>query len=200
MPLHEPGEHVSRLVAHEAVVAALLRNDGEVPVGAAVERTGTPVVGAGPLERHRLSDQPDDVGAVADLFDGLVGDHAHAENSTMVTPVPPWFRGANAYARYPPVLRDDALHPLAHDAGAHAMDDAQERLLRQHRGVHRRHRGDLGFVSRHAAKVDLQRGMSAGLRDRPAAGRRGSGTESTSRCFSLPDATVTVDESVTSRI
>ena len=57
--------------------------------------TGTAVVGPGALELHGLADDRDEVGAVADLLDGLVGDHAHAENSTIVTPVPPWFRGAN---------------------------------------------------------------------------------------------------------
>ncbi len=89
VPLHEPGEHIARLVTHKAVIAALLRDDGEVPIRAAVEGTGSAVVGAGALQRHGLSDQPDDIGAVAHLLDGLVRDHAHAENSTMVTPVPP---------------------------------------------------------------------------------------------------------------
>ena len=58
-------------------------------MGAAVEGTRAPVVRAGALELHRLADDPDEVRAVPDLLDRLVGDHAHAENSTMVTPVPP---------------------------------------------------------------------------------------------------------------
>ncbi len=94
--LHEPREDVARLVTDEAVVAALLGNDGEVAVGAAVEGTGPPVVRSGPLELHRFPDDRDQVGAVADLLDDFFGDHAHAENSTTVTPVPPWFRGAKA--------------------------------------------------------------------------------------------------------
>ena len=88
-PLHQPAEHVAALVADEAVVAPLLGNDREVAVGASVERTRPAVIRAGPLELHRLADDPDQVGAVAHLLDGLVGNHAHAENSTMVTPVPP---------------------------------------------------------------------------------------------------------------
>ena len=93
-PLHEPREDVPALVAHEAVVAAFLGDDGEVAVGAAVERTGAAIVGAGALELDGFADDADQVGAVAHLLDDLVGNHAHAENSTMVTPVPPWFRGA----------------------------------------------------------------------------------------------------------
>ena len=88
-PLHEPGEDVSRFVAHEAVVPTLLRNDGEIPIGATVKWTRPTIVRAGPLEGHRFTDEPDEVGAVAHLLDGLIRDHAHAENSTMVTPVPP---------------------------------------------------------------------------------------------------------------
>ncbi len=63
-------------------------------MGAAVERTGSAVVGAGALELDRLPDDPDQVRAVAHLLDDLVGNHAHAGNSTIVTPVPPWLRGA----------------------------------------------------------------------------------------------------------
>jgi hypothetical protein len=59
-----------------------------------VEWTRAAIVGSGPLELDRFADDPDQVGAVAHLIDHLVRDHAHAENSTMVTPVPPWFRGA----------------------------------------------------------------------------------------------------------
>src|SRR5262249_49085029 len=98
-PLHQPAEDVAALVADEAVIATLLRNDREVAVGAAMERTRSPVVGAGPLELHRLADDPDQVGALAHQVDGLVGDHAHAENSTMVTPVPPGWRGAKEWLR-----------------------------------------------------------------------------------------------------
>ena len=88
-PFHEPGKDISRLMADEAVVAAFLGNDRKVSVGPAVKWTGPAVIGAGTLERDRFSDQPDDIGAVAYLLDRLIGDHAHAENSTMVTPVPP---------------------------------------------------------------------------------------------------------------
>ena len=139
-----------RLVADEAVVEALLRDDGEVAMGAAVERTGPAIVGAGALELHRLADDLDEVGAVADLLDDLVGNQAHAENSTMVTPVPPWLRGAkpNRVTRRSP--GDDPPHPLAHHAGAHAVNDAEERLLRQHRRVDRGERGLLGLVAGHA--------------------------------------------------
>src|SRR6185312_15893725 len=45
--LHQPGEHITRLVAHEAVVPALLGNDSEVPVGASVKGTGATIVGSG---------------------------------------------------------------------------------------------------------------------------------------------------------
>ena len=44
------------LVADVAVVQPLLGNDGEVAMGAAVERTGPAVVGAGTLELDRLAD------------------------------------------------------------------------------------------------------------------------------------------------
>ena len=88
-PLHQPGEDVARCVTDEAVVAVLLGDHGEVAVGAAVERTRAPVIGAGALELDRLPDEAYQVGALPDLIYRLVGNHAHAENSTMVTPVPP---------------------------------------------------------------------------------------------------------------
>ena len=88
-PLHQPGEHVAGGMTDEAVIAALLRNDGEVSVGAAMEGTGAAVVRAGAPQIHRFADDPHDVRAVPDLLDHVVGDQAHAENSTMVTPVPP---------------------------------------------------------------------------------------------------------------
>src|SRR5687768_1138424 len=94
LALHEPGEYVARLFADEAVVPSLLGDHREVPIGAPVERTWATIVGAGPLECHRFTDEADQVHAVADLLDSLVRYHAHAENSTIVTPVPPWFRGA----------------------------------------------------------------------------------------------------------
>ena len=76
----------------------------------------------------------------------------------MVTPVPPWFRGAKpkrATRRSPETTRRTRSRT---DAGAHAVDDAEERLLREHRGVDRRHRGRLGLVAGHAAEVDLEGG------------------------------------------
>jgi hypothetical protein len=87
--LHQPGKDIAGLVADEAVVSALLGDDREIAVGAAVEGARPPVVGAGALEVHRLADEADQIRAVADLLDDVVGDEAHAENSTIVTPVPP---------------------------------------------------------------------------------------------------------------
>src|SRR2546428_129827 len=92
--LHEEGDPVARLVAHEAVEHPLLRDHGEVAVGAAVERAGTAVVGAGALELDMLPDDPHEVRRVADLLDDVVGDQAHAVNSAIVTPWPPRSRGA----------------------------------------------------------------------------------------------------------
>jgi hypothetical protein len=95
-PLHEPGEDVTRFVANEAIEPALLGDNGKIAIGTAMKGTGSTIVGAGSLERHRLADETDEIHAVADLIDSLLGNHAHAENSTMVTPVPPWLRGAKA--------------------------------------------------------------------------------------------------------
>src|SRR5207249_696713 len=92
--LHEEGEHIAGLVADEAVEHPLLRNHGEVAVGAAVERAGTAVVRAGALELDVLPDDPHDVRRVADLLDDVVGNQAHAVNSAIVTPWPPCSRGA----------------------------------------------------------------------------------------------------------
>ena len=75
----------------------------------------------------------------------------------MVTPVPPWLRGAKPKRATRRSPRDDPPHPLAHHAGAHAVNDAKVRLLRQHRRIHRGDRGLLRLVAGHAAEVDLER-------------------------------------------
>ena len=95
----------------------------------------------------------------------------------MVTPVPPWLRGAKPKRATRRSPRDDPPHPLPHHAGAHAVNDAEVRLLGQHRRVHRRDRGRLGLVAGHAAEVDLQRRPSA------AAGREADGSLRASRCL-----------------
>ena len=43
----------------------------------------------------------------------------------------------NAFLGHAAVGRDDPSLALPHHPGSHAMNDAQVRLLRQHRGVHR---------------------------------------------------------------
>src|SRR5438094_10670743 len=53
-----------------------------------MERTGTTIIGALPLEVHVLADHLDDVGGVAHLFDYFVRYHPI---SATVTPVPPSF-------------------------------------------------------------------------------------------------------------
>src|SRR6266568_1828972 len=93
--LHEEREDVAALVTHEAVVHPFPRDDGEVAVGAPVKRTGGTEIGPGALELDVLPDDSHDVGGLADLLDHVVGDEAHARNSTSVTPWPPWFGGAN---------------------------------------------------------------------------------------------------------
>jgi hypothetical protein len=85
-PLHEKREHIARFVADEAVKHALLGDDGEVAMGAAVERTATAEIRARAFELDRFADDPDQIGGVTDLFDDIVGNHL---NSTTVTPVPP---------------------------------------------------------------------------------------------------------------
>ncbi len=92
--LHEVGERVARLVADVAVEEPLLRDHGEVAVLPAMERAGAAPVGPGALEVHRLAHQADEVHRVADLLDHVVGDPAHARNSSTVTPLPPWLAGA----------------------------------------------------------------------------------------------------------
>ena len=92
--LHEEGEDVAALVAHEAVVHPFPRDDGEVAVRAAVKRAGGAKIRTGALELHVLADDPHDVGRVPDLLDHVVRNEAHAVNSTIVTPCPPWFGGA----------------------------------------------------------------------------------------------------------
>src|SRR5690606_2129772 len=96
-PLHQIGEDVARFMADIAVEESLLRYDGEVPVLTAVERAGSAPVGTGTLELHRFPDDAEDIRALAHLLDDLVGDHQ--SSSTIVTPVPPWLRGANAKDR-----------------------------------------------------------------------------------------------------
>ncbi len=81
-------------MAHEAVEHSLARDDGKVAVGAAVKRTGRAEIGPGALELDVLADDPHDVRRLADLLDHVVGNEAHALNSTTVTPAPPWFGGA----------------------------------------------------------------------------------------------------------
>src|SRR5690606_32452759 len=95
--LHEVGEDVARFMADVTVEETFLGNDGEIPVLAAVERAGSAPVGTGAPELDRLTDDAEDVRALAHLLDDLVGDHQ--SSSTMVTPVPPWLRGANANER-----------------------------------------------------------------------------------------------------
>src|SRR5207237_8970998 len=93
--LHEERENVPTRVAHETVEHPLARDDGEVAVGAPVKRTRGAEIGPGALELDVLPDDPHDVRGLADLLDHVVGDEAHARNSTSVTPCPPWFGGAN---------------------------------------------------------------------------------------------------------
>src|SRR5207253_7046372 len=92
--LHEEGEDVAALMTHEAVEHPLLRDDGEVAVGAAVKRARGAKVRPGALELHVLADDPHDVRRFPDLLDHVVGNETHAVNSTIVTPCPPWFGGA----------------------------------------------------------------------------------------------------------
>src|SRR5207245_5503378 len=92
--LHEEREDIACGVAHEAVEHPLPGDDGEVAMRAAVKRTGSAEVRSGAPELDVLADDPHDVRGFADLLDHVVGDQAHAVNSTMVTPWPPWFAGA----------------------------------------------------------------------------------------------------------
>src|SRR3954464_7362960 len=87
--LHQPGKNVTRFVAHKTVVTTLLWYHREVSVGSPMKGARATVIRAGALELHRFADEPYDVRTVADLLNRLVGNHAHAVNSTMVTPVPP---------------------------------------------------------------------------------------------------------------
>ena len=120
---------------------------------------------------------PDQIGAVADLLDDLVGDHAHAENSDDRDAGAALVSGREAEPGDPPVAGDHPPHPLPHHAGAHAVDDSEKRLLREHRGIERRDRSHLGLVAGHAAEVDLERGVGRGERRATATTvRRGSGT------------------------
>src|SRR6266516_8128695 len=66
--LHEEGEDVAGFVAHEAVKHPFLRDDGEVAMGAAVERAGAAVVGAGALELDLLPAEPDQVRGLTNLL------------------------------------------------------------------------------------------------------------------------------------
>src|SRR5207247_629234 len=58
-------------------------------------RTGPAEIRSRALELVVLPDDPHHVRRFADLLDHVVGDQAHALNSTTVTPWPPWFAGAN---------------------------------------------------------------------------------------------------------
>ncbi len=84
--LHEERENVPTRVAHETVEHPLAGDDGEVAVGAPVKRTRGAEIGPGALELDMLADDPHDVRRLADLLDHIVGDQAHARNSTSVTP------------------------------------------------------------------------------------------------------------------
>ena len=97
-PLHEVGEDVAALVAHEAVVSPDLRGDGEIASGALMERTRSAKIRPGALELHVLADHPDDVGALTNALHRLVGYHA---NTATVTPAPPSFQPAmwNSFTR-----------------------------------------------------------------------------------------------------
>ena len=167
--LDHVGEDVAGLMADVAVEEALPRNHGEVAVRAAVERTAAAPVAAGALQVHRLAHEGQDVGGILHLLDDLVGNEAHGENSAMVTPVPPCCRGREVELRHPAVALQHPPHPLPHHAGSHAMNDAKEGLLRQHRGIHRGQGGALGLVAGHAPEVHLHyglvpRGICRGLR------------------------------------
>src|SRR5713101_9903881 len=87
--LHEEREYVAAGVAHEAVEHPLAGNDGEVAVRAPMKRTWRAIVGPRALELDVLADDPHDVRGLADLLNHLIGDEAHALNSTTVTPEPP---------------------------------------------------------------------------------------------------------------
>src|SRR6185369_11267380 len=86
--LGEEVEDIAALVAHEAVVHRLLRRHGEVAMRALMEGTRAAVVRALALQLDVLTDDADDVGALAHALDRLVGDHA---NTATVTPAPPSF-------------------------------------------------------------------------------------------------------------
>src|SRR3982750_87912 len=63
--LHQPGENVTRFVAHEAVVATLLWYHREVSVGSPMKGARATVIRASALELHRFADEPYDVRTVA---------------------------------------------------------------------------------------------------------------------------------------
>ena len=88
-PLHEEGEGVPGLVAHEAVEHSFLRDDREVAVRPAVERARPAEIRAGTLELDVLADDPHQVRRLADLLDDVIGDQAHPLSSAIVTPWPP---------------------------------------------------------------------------------------------------------------
>src|SRR6185312_12355320 len=92
--LHEERENVAAGVAHEAIEHPLAGNDGEVAVRAPVKGTRGAEIRPGALELDVLADDPHDVRRLADLLDHVIGNEAHARNSTSVTPWPPWFDGA----------------------------------------------------------------------------------------------------------
>src|SRR3989449_10499192 len=71
--LHEEGEDVARLVAHEAVEHPLLGDDGEVAMRSPVERAGPAEIRSRALELDVLPDDPHQVRRFADLLDHVVG-------------------------------------------------------------------------------------------------------------------------------
>ena len=85
----------------------------------------------------------------------------------MVTPVPPWFRARKVEFRNPPVGGEHPPDRFPDHARAHPVNDPEERVLGQHRGVERGDGHRFGLVAPHAAEVDFH-GISAGRRRRGA--------------------------------
>src|SRR2546426_4873323 len=85
----------STLFPYTTLFRSLLGDDGEVAMRAPVERAGPAEIRSRALELDVLPDDPHHVRRFADLLDHVVGDQAHALNSTTVTPWPPWFAGAD---------------------------------------------------------------------------------------------------------
>ena len=91
-----PGEDVARRVAHEAVVAVVLREHGEVAVRPAMEWARAAPVAPGALELDLLGHDFQQVGSIAHLLDHVIGNPCHQRSTATVTPIPPCCRGAKS--------------------------------------------------------------------------------------------------------